>query len=106
MIRRPPRSTRTDTLFPYTTLLRSDADLVLGYLNPDNFLGGDMRLRKEQALQGLERLAAQLGMAALEVAWGIHDMVNENMANAARIHIADKGHDQRDFTFEIGRANV
>ncbi|MBV7481455.1 hydantoinase/oxoprolinase family protein [Bordetella sp. BOR01] len=82
-----------------TEITVTDADLVLGYLNPDNFLGGEMRLRKEQAMQGLERLAGQLGMAPLEVAWGIHDMVNENMANAARIHIAEKGHDPRDFTF-------
>jgi N-methylhydantoinase A len=76
----------------------TDADLVLGYLNPDNFLGGGMRLRKDLALQGMERLAKQLGMKPLDVAWGIHDMVNENMANAARIHIAEKGHDPRDFT--------
>jgi N-methylhydantoinase A len=77
----------------------TDADLVLGYLNPDNFLGGEMRLRKDLAMQGMQRLADTLGMAPLDVAWGIHDMVNENMASAARIHIAEKGHDPRDFTF-------
>ncbi len=77
----------------------TDADLVLGYLNPDNFLGGEMQLRKDLALAGMQRLADQLGMVPLEVAWGIHDMVNENMASAARIHIAEKGHDPRDFTF-------
>ncbi|WP_233161327.1 MULTISPECIES: hydantoinase/oxoprolinase family protein [unclassified Achromobacter] len=82
-----------------TEVTVTDADLVLGYLNPDNFLGGEMRLRKDLALAGMQRLADQLGMAALEVAWGIHDMVNENMASAARIHIAEKGHDPRDFTF-------
>jgi N-methylhydantoinase A len=76
----------------------TDADLVLGYLNPDNFLGGEMRLRKDLAMQGMQRLADTLGMAPLDVAWGIHDMVNENMASAARIHIAEKGHDPRDFT--------
>jgi len=77
----------------------TDADLVLGYLNPDNFLGGEMRLRRDLAMQGMQRLADRLGMAPLDVAWGIHDMVNENMASAARIHIAEKGHDPRDFTF-------
>jgi N-methylhydantoinase A len=77
----------------------TDADLLLGYLNPDNFLGGEMRLRKDLALQGMQRLADRLGMAPLDVAWGIHDMVNENMASAARIHIAEKGHDPRGFTF-------
>ncbi|WP_454690172.1 hydantoinase/oxoprolinase family protein [Achromobacter aloeverae] len=82
-----------------TDVTVTDADLVLGYLNPDNFLGGEMRLRKDLALEGMQRLADRLGMAPLEVAWGIHDMVNENMASAARIHIAEKGHDPRDFTF-------
>jgi len=82
-----------------TEVTVTDADLVLGYLNPDNFLGGEMRLRKDLAMQGMQRLADRLGMAPLDVAWGIHDMVNENMASAARIHIAEKGHDPRDFTF-------
>ncbi|OZI59500.1 hydantoinase/oxoprolinase family protein [Bordetella genomosp. 11] len=82
-----------------TEVTVTDADLVLGYLNPDNFLGGEMRLRKDLALEGMRRLADRLGMQPLDVAWGIHDMVNENMASAARIHIAEKGHDPRDFTF-------
>jgi N-methylhydantoinase A len=82
-----------------TGITVTDADLVLGYLNPENFLGGEMRLRKDLALQGLRGLADRLGMEPLEVAWGIYDMVNENMASAARIHIAEKGHDPRDFTF-------
>jgi N-methylhydantoinase A len=76
----------------------TDADLVLGYLNPDNFLGGEMSLRRDLALESAGRLARQLGMQPLEVAWGIHDMVNESMASAARIHIAEKGHDPREFT--------
>ena len=82
-----------------TDVTVTDADLVLGYLNPDNFLGGEMQLRKDLAMRGMERLADKLGMKPLEVAWGIYDMVNENMANAARIHVAEKGHDPRDFTF-------
>jgi N-methylhydantoinase A len=75
----------------------TDADLVLGYLNADNFLGGEMKLRKDFALAALQKLAARLKLTATEVAWGICDIVNENMASAARIHIAEKGHDPRGF---------
>ncbi len=75
----------------------TDADLVLGYLNADNFLGGEMKLRKDLAQAALQKLAARLGLSATEVAWGICDIVNENMAAAARIHIAEKGHDPRGF---------
>ena len=76
----------------------TDADLVLGYLNPGNFLGGEMALSREKALQAMATVADQIDLSSTEVAWGIHDMVNENMASAARIHIAEKGHDPRDFT--------
>jgi N-methylhydantoinase A len=76
----------------------TDADLMLGYLSADNFLGGEMKLRKDLAAAALERLAARLKLTATEVAWGICDIVNENMAAAARIHIAEKGHDPREFT--------
>ena len=75
----------------------TDADLVLGYLNPDNFLGGAMKLRHDLAEVALGKLAAKLGLSTTEVAWGICDIVNENMAAAARIHIAEKGHDPREF---------
>jgi len=60
----------------------TDADLLLGYLDPDYFLGGGMRLDREAA-------AAAVGDAA----WGIHRLVNEDMANAARVHAAERGHD-------------
>jgi N-methylhydantoinase A len=76
----------------------TDADLVLGYLDADNFLGGEMKLRQELALAALHALAAPLKLGATEVAAGICDIVNENMAAAARIHIAEKGHDPREFT--------
>jgi N-methylhydantoinase A len=71
--------------------------LVLGYLNPDNFLGGEMKLRTDLAQAALQKLATQLKLTATEVAWGICNIVNENMAAAARIHIAEKGHDPRSF---------
>ncbi len=76
----------------------TDADLLLGYLNPANFLGGEMPLDVELARQAMERLATRLGLNWIDVAWGIYNLVNENMASAARIHIAEKGFDPRDFT--------
>lgn len=76
----------------------TDADLVLGYLNPDNFLGGDMKLSMPAAHAALARLARPLKLGIEQVARGIVDIVNENMASAARIHIAEKGFDPRDFT--------
>jgi N-methylhydantoinase A len=57
-----------------------------------------MKLRRDLALSALERFAASLRLRATEVAWGICDIVNENMASAARIHIAEKGHDPREFS--------
>jgi N-methylhydantoinase A len=75
----------------------TDADLMLGYLNADNFLGGEMKLRTDLARDALAKLAAKLKLAPAAIAWGICDIVNENMAAAARIHIAEKGHDPREF---------
>jgi len=76
----------------------TDADLALGFLDADNFLGGAMQLRPDLAQRALARLAAQLGLDATETAWGVHNLVNENMAGAARVHVAEKGLDPRRFT--------
>jgi N-methylhydantoinase A len=73
----------------------TDADLVLGYLDPDYFLGGAMKLDLERARAALERLGQALKMTIEQVAWGIHQIVNENMANAARAHLAERGKDPR-----------
>jgi N-methylhydantoinase A len=73
----------------------TDADLVLGYLDPDYFLGGRMRLDPRGAHGALRRLADRLGMTVEQVAWGIHQIVNENMANAARAHLGERGKDPR-----------
>ncbi len=75
----------------------TDADLVLGYLNADNFLGGAMKLRRDLAEAALGKLAAKLKLTTTDIAWGVCNIVNENMAAAARIHIAEKGHDPREF---------
>lgn len=76
----------------------TDADLLLGYLNPANFLGGEMPLSTDLAEAAMGRLAQKLGVSPTDAAWGIYNMVNENMASAARIHIAENGHDPREFS--------
>lgn len=74
----------------------SDADLILGYLNPDYFCGGEIVLDPRKARQAIEeKIARPLGMSVEECAWGIHNIVNENMASAARVHINEKGGDIR-----------
>src|SRR4249920_3625171 len=73
----------------------TDADLVLGYLDANYFLGGKMKLDLERTKQALERLGKPLKMSAEQVAWGIHQIVNENMANAARAHLGERGKDPR-----------
>jgi N-methylhydantoinase A len=71
----------------------TDADLVLGYLNPDYFAGGTMTVRIDKAREAIDSLARRLELPAAAVAWGIHDVVNESMASAARVHIAERGRD-------------
>ena len=73
----------------------TDADLLLGYLDPTNFLGGEMLLRPEQASAAMQRLADELGIKRDGAVCGISDLVNETMAAAARIHIAERGCDPR-----------
>src|SRR5574341_1267311 len=70
----------------------TDADLLLGYLDPDYFLGGTMKLDVEAARRGLEeRVARPLGVSFIQAVWGIHDLINETMAAAAKTHIAERG---------------
>jgi N-methylhydantoinase A len=83
----------------------TDADLTLGYLDPDFFLGGKMRLDRDAALRALEKIARPLGLDAVAAAWGIHQVVNENMANAARVHAIERGKDPRAYPlFAFGGA--
>ena len=74
----------------------TDANLILGYFDPNYFLGGEMKLDVEAARQALAGVAAELDMRVEEVAWGIHQIVNENMANAARAHLGERGKDPRE----------
>ncbi|HSD40290.1 MAG TPA: hydantoinase/oxoprolinase family protein, partial [Burkholderiales bacterium] len=70
----------------------TDADLVLGYLDPDYFLGGEMKLHREAAAESIERrIARPLGLSTEQAAWGIHRVANEEMANAFRIHAMEQG---------------
>ena len=70
----------------------TDADLVLGYLDPDFFLGGTMKLDIELSKKAIEeKIAKPLGTSMVEAAFGIHDLINETMASAAKTHIAEKG---------------
>jgi N-methylhydantoinase A len=84
----------------------TDADLLLGYLDPAFFLGGRMRLDVEAARRAVEETVARpLGFDATQAAWAIHRVVNENMAAAARIHGIERGKDLRAYPlFAFGGA--
>jgi N-methylhydantoinase A len=72
----------------------TDADLVLGYLYPGYFLGGRMSLDLEAARSAIQtHIANKTGVSVEEAAWGIHQIANENMANAARVHALERGKD-------------
>ena len=84
----------------------TDADLLLGYLDPGFFLGGRMRLDVDAARQAVENTVGRtMGLAVTEAAWGIHRVVNENMAAAARVHGIERGKDLRAYPlFAFGGA--
>ncbi|MFT5131938.1 MAG: N-methylhydantoinase A [Gammaproteobacteria bacterium] len=76
----------------------TDADLVLGFLDPNYFLGGAMILDKQAAEKAIhDSIARPLGISTLEAARGIHEIVNQNMATAAKIHVAEHGKDPRNY---------
>ena len=84
----------------------TDANLILGYLDPSYFLGGNMSLDLDDARRAVEsQVARPLGLTVEEAAWGIHQIANENMANAARVHALERGKDPRRFPlFAFGGA--
>jgi N-methylhydantoinase A len=70
--------------------------LLLGYLDPEFFLGGRLRLDPEAAERAIQgKIGEPLGMSAMRAAWGIHQLVNEGMASAARVHAIERGKDPR-----------
>jgi N-methylhydantoinase A len=75
----------------------TDADFLLGYLDPGSFAGGEVAVDLPAARAAIEALAARVGLTPIAAAWGIHDIVDESMASAARVHIAERGRDPRDY---------
>lgn len=77
----------------------TDADLVLGRLDPDNFAGGSIRLNPQNSSSALrDTLGKQLAMDAETAAYGLSEVVDENMANAARVHAVENGEDLSEYT--------
>ncbi|WP_299830171.1 hydantoinase/oxoprolinase family protein [uncultured Roseobacter sp.] len=77
----------------------TDADLVLGRLDPDTFAGGAIQLHTDRAEAALRtHLGAELDMDATTAAFGLAEVVDENMANAARVHAVENGEDLGEYT--------
>ncbi|MCZ6562391.1 MAG: hydantoinase/oxoprolinase family protein [Deltaproteobacteria bacterium] len=77
----------------------SDADLILGYLNADYFLGGRMKLHKDRAIRALEeKIARPLGLSIVETASGIYRIANSHMSDLIRKATVERGYDPREFT--------
>ena len=77
----------------------TDADLVLGKLDPDHFAGGSIKLHPDASRTALvAHVGGTLDMDAVEAAFGVAEVVDENMANAARVHAVENGEDLSDYT--------
>ncbi|HIF19094.1 MAG TPA: hydantoinase/oxoprolinase family protein [Gammaproteobacteria bacterium] len=77
----------------------TDADLILGYLAADNFLGGDIQLDIEASKAVIKNtIADPLSLSVVDAAWAIHETVNESMAQAAAIHALEKAKRITDYT--------
>lgn len=75
----------------------TDANLVLGYLDPDRFAGGTMTLDRDASERALAGLGSTLGLDTLRTAWGVHEVVGLEMERAIRLVSIDRGLDPRDF---------
>lgn len=76
----------------------TDANLVLGRLNAEYFLGGTIQLNMPKAEAKLDELGERFGMGRMEIAQAVVDIANENMANAIRVLSIDRGLDPREYT--------
>lgn len=77
----------------------TDANLVLGYLSADNFLGGAIQLDLDAGRRSIEEhVARPLGLSVEDAAWGVHELATESMAAVARVVCVDRGHDPRGFS--------
>lgn len=80
----------------------TDADLILGYLNPDFFAGGKLKLNKAKAEKSIkDELATKLGLSVLETAAGMYRIINSNMAQGVREISVERGYDPREFLFIV-----
>ncbi|MBB3610822.1 hydantoinase/oxoprolinase family protein [Rhizobium sp. BK602] len=73
----------------------TDADILLGYMGTESFVGGSFKVSKDAAREAMSKLAASLAVSIERCAWGIHDLVNESMSKAAAMHATDLGVDPR-----------
>ncbi|MGI8516214.1 MAG: hydantoinase/oxoprolinase family protein [Acidimicrobiia bacterium] len=81
----------------------TDANLILGYLNPDNFLGGRIHLNQEMARTAIQiRIADPLGITVEKAAAAMFDVINVNMTEGIREVSVDQGEDPRDFLLVVG----
>jgi 5-oxoprolinase (ATP-hydrolysing) len=76
----------------------TDANVLLGYIDPNYFLGGKIKLYKKKAELSFQKLSEKLSIDSLDAAWGAYEIVCENMASATRVHIVERGYDPRDFS--------
>lgn len=76
----------------------TDANVVLGVLNPTELLGGRMKINRDLAVAAMERLAKRLGLSVMDTAQGIISVVTSNMARAIRVISVQRGYDPRDYT--------
>ncbi|WP_439588713.1 hydantoinase/oxoprolinase family protein [Hydrogenophaga sp.] len=76
----------------------TDANLLLGYYDPQNFLGGEMALDERAARAAFSGLAERVGKTLTEVAWAIQETVNQNMVRAAQLHAFDTARELAEYT--------
>jgi N-methylhydantoinase A len=79
----------------------TDADVILGYINPDYFLGGEMKLSLNKAEEVIGKLASKVRLSPLETAAGIFRIANSNMLEAMRLSTVGQGYDPRDYTLVV-----
>jgi N-methylhydantoinase A len=83
----------------------TDADVVLGYINPDNFLGGRIKLDRKKSVDAVQKIAGALGLPLMQAAAGIARIAEFKMADIIRKMTVEKGFDPRDFVlFAFGGA--
>lgn len=81
----------------------TDANLLLGYLNPDRLVGGELEIRRDKSEHAVARVGEQLGLDLMATAFGIHELANSNMLRALKSVTIERGFDPAKFTlFAIG----